>query len=56
MSLAAQVVDLDVDPLDARRQRRRAWLRIGVPIACVALMIAAILAISFYADHANRRG
>jgi class 3 adenylate cyclase len=50
------VVDLDVDPLDARRQRRRAWLRIGVPIACVALMIAAILAISFYADHANRRG
>jgi GAF domain-containing protein len=50
------VVDLDVDPLDARRRRRRAWLRIGVPVACVGLMIAAILAISLYADRANRRG
>jgi len=36
--------------------RRRAWLRIGVPIGGVALVIVAILAIALYSDHANRAG
>lgn len=50
------VVDVSVDPLDERHRRRRALLRIGIPIGGVALMIAAILFIAFYADRANRNG
>ncbi|MBV8592188.1 MAG: GAF domain-containing protein, partial [Acetobacteraceae bacterium] len=52
----AQVSELDADSLDLRQQRRRAWLRIGVPIGGVALIIASILAIALYADRADRRG
>jgi hypothetical protein len=37
------VVDISVDPLDERRRRRRALLRIGIPLGGVALMIATIL-------------
>jgi adenylate cyclase len=48
------VVDISVDPLDERR--RRALLRVGVPLGGVALMIATILFIAFYADRANRAG
>jgi adenylate cyclase len=50
------VVDIGVDPLDERRRRRRALLRIGIPLGGVALMIATILFIAFYADQANRAG
>jgi hypothetical protein len=50
------VVDISVDPLDERRRRRRALLRIGIPLGGVALMIATILFIAFYADRANRAG
>lgn len=50
------VIDIGVDPADQRRRRRRAWLRLGVPLAGVALMIAAILFIAVYSDHANRTG
>ena len=50
------VVDIGVDPLDERRRRRRALLRIGIPLGGVALMIATILFIAFYADRANRAG
>src|SRR5947208_15552693 len=50
------VVDIGVDPLDERRRRRRALLRIGIPLGGVALMIATILFIAFYADRANRDG
>lgn len=32
------VVDIGVDPLDERRRRRRALLRIGIPLGGVALM------------------
>src|SRR6201993_5262745 len=48
------VVDISVDPLDERRRRRRALL--GIPLGGVALMIATILFIAFYADRANRAG
>src|SRR5215472_2671757 len=50
------VVDLSVDPLDERRRRRRALLRVGLPIGGVALMIATILAIALYSYRANRNG
>jgi class 3 adenylate cyclase len=50
------VVDTSVDPLDGRRRRRRALLRIGIPLGGVGLMIATILFIAFYADRANRDG
>ena len=50
------VVDISVDPLYERRRRRRALLRIGIPLGGVALMIATILFIAFYADRANRAG
>ena len=49
------VVDIEIDPLHERR-RRRALLRIGIPLAGVALMIATILFIAFYADRVNRDG
>jgi class 3 adenylate cyclase len=50
------VVNIGVDPLDERRRRRRALLRIGIPLGGVALMIATILFIAFYADRADRAG
>ena len=56
MGTSNPVVDIGVDPLDERRRRRRALLRIGVPLGGVALMIATILFIAFYADRANRAG
>lgn len=56
MSVSGQVVDIGADPLDERRRRRRAALRIGIPIGGVVLMIATILGIALYADRANRDG
>ncbi|HEV2548282.1 MAG TPA: cache domain-containing protein [Stellaceae bacterium] len=56
MIAGPHVVDISVDPLDQRRRRRRAWLRIGFPVAGVALMIATILAIALYSYRANRSG
>jgi adenylate cyclase len=54
MVASDRVVDISVDPRDERR--RRALLRIGIPLGGVALMIATILFIAFYADRANRAG
>jgi len=54
--VSTPVVDIEVDPLDERRRRRRVLLRIGIPLGGVALMIATILLIAFYADRANRDG
>ena len=54
--VSTPVVDIEVDPLDERRRRRRVLLRIGIPLGGVALMIATILFIAFYADRANRDG
>jgi adenylate cyclase len=56
MVASNRVVDISVDPRDERRRRRRALLRIGIPLGGVALMIATILFIAFYADRANRAG
>src|SRR5437879_1596379 len=56
MVASNRVVDISVDPFDERRRRRRALLRIGIPLGGVLLMIATILFIAFYADRANRRG
>jgi len=43
-------------PSTIRRHRRRAMLRIGLPIIGVGLMVATILAIALYSDRANRDG
>jgi class 3 adenylate cyclase len=51
-----QVVDISVDPLDQRRRRRRALLRVGLPVAGVALVVATILVIALYGYRANRAG
>src|SRR5258707_8431432 len=51
-----QVVDIGVDPLAESRRRRRAWLRVGIPLVGVILMIAAILTIAVYSNRANREG
>jgi len=56
VAVASQVVDISADPLDERRRRRQALLRIGIPIAGVALMIVAILAIALYSERSNRSG
>ncbi|MET1026378.1 MAG: hypothetical protein ABWY00_04360, partial [Dongiaceae bacterium] len=56
MAAADQVVDISADPLDLRRRRRRAIIRIGVPVCGLVLVIAAILGIAIYADQANRKG
>src|SRR5579871_3910836 len=36
--------------------RRRGWIRIGVPLGGVILVIVTILAIALYSDRANRAG
>jgi adenylate cyclase len=51
-----QIVDITVDPQEARGRRRRAWLRGGIPVISVVLMIAAILVIAVSTDRANRQG
>ena len=51
---AHEVVDLSAD--DAHRARRRVWLRTGIPLGGVAVVILAILAISYYAERQNRAG
>src|SRR5437016_1253341 len=56
MVASRQVIDIGADPLDVQRRRRRAWLRIGIPVGGVVLMIAAILFIAVYSDRANRQG
>jgi adenylate cyclase len=56
MVVSPQVVDIGLDPFDQRRHRRRAMLRIGLPIIGVGVMVATILAIALYSDRANRDG
>jgi hypothetical protein len=56
MGTSNPVVDINVDPLGQARRRRRALLRIGIPLGGVALMIATILFIAFYSYRANRDG
>ncbi len=49
-----EVVDIDSIPKVLLRQR--VWLRIGIPVGGVAMVIAAILAIVLYSERANRAG
>jgi adenylate cyclase len=56
MAASNRVVDISEDAVTVRRRRRRALLRIGVPILGIALVIAAILGIALYSHEANRRG
>ncbi len=50
----SDVSDSVIDPTVARERLRRRWIRIGVPIAGVVLIIAAILGIAWYAYVVNR--
>ncbi|HEV8389285.1 MAG TPA: cache domain-containing protein [Dongiaceae bacterium] len=56
MASISRVVDISEDAVAVRRRRRRALLRIGVPIFGIALVIVAIIAIALYSHSANRRG
>lgn len=51
---ADDVVDIAGTPMNHRL--RQVWLRVGVPIGGVALVIAAILAIALYTERANQSG
>jgi adenylate cyclase len=55
MSRSQVIIDTSVDPIATRAERRRAVLRIGVPILGVVLVIAAIAVISIETTRANRR-
>ena len=52
---STEIVDIDLDPREERRRRRRAWLRIGLPVGTVLLIVAAIIGITFYSYLSNRR-
>jgi hypothetical protein len=56
MAASDQVVDISEDATAVRRRRRRAFLRIGIPILGIILVIAAILGIAIYSHYANRQG
>jgi class 3 adenylate cyclase len=56
MAVISRIVDISEDAVAARRRRRRALLRIGVPILSVTLVVVAILGIALYSHSANRRG
>ena len=51
-----QVVDITVDPREVRSRGRRLWLRGGIPIVGVLLLVAAILTIAVNTDRENREG
>src|SRR5215470_14549762 len=56
MVAGTRIVDISEDAVAVRRRRRRALLRIGVPILGITLVIVAILGIALYSHSANRRG
>lgn len=47
---------IDISGTSNDRRRRQVWLRIGIPVGGVALVIVAILAIVLYSERANRSG
>jgi len=51
-----EVVDIAVDPREVRDRRRRLWLRGGIPIIGVLLLVAGILTIAVNTDRENRKG
>ena len=48
------IIDVDVDPREARRRFWRRFVRFGVPLAGVVLIVGAIIAITFYSYRSNR--
>ena len=48
------IIDVDVDPKEARRRFWRRFARFGVPLAGVVLIVGAIIAITFYSYRSNR--
>ena len=49
-----EVIDVDVDPREARRARWRRIARFGIPLAAVVLIVAAIIAVTLYSYRSNR--
>ncbi|HSA82085.1 MAG TPA: cache domain-containing protein [Geminicoccaceae bacterium] len=49
-----EIIDVDVDPQEARRARWRRIARFGTPLLAVVSIVAAIIAIDFYAYRGNR--
>ncbi len=47
--------DTVIDPSRQRALRRRAWLRIGMPVTLVALVVMALSGIAWFSFSANRR-
>lgn len=54
-TMTSAVVDLSLDPVAERRRRWRAFVRLGVPIVGVALMIVIILLIALYLRSTSRQ-
>jgi adenylate cyclase len=51
---ADEIIDVDADPAEVRRARWRRLARFGVPLAGVALVVAAIIAVTLYSYRSNR--
>ena len=51
-----QIVDTSEDIRAVRKRRRRSFLRIGIPMLGVFLVIVAIIGIAAFSHYANRRG
>ena len=49
-----EIIDVDVDPREARRARWRQIARFGIPLAAVILIVAAIIAVTLYSYRSNR--
>lgn len=47
---------VDITRIPANQHHRQVWLRVGIPIVGVALVLAAVLAIALYSERANRSG
>lgn len=56
MDTRNEVIDIGEDATEALARRRRAFLRVGLPVLGVLLIVASMLGIAYYADYANRRG
>ena len=51
---ADEIIDVDADPAAVRRARWRRLARFGVPLAGVALIVAAIIAVTLHSYRTNR--
>jgi adenylate cyclase len=49
-----EIIDVDVDPHEVRRQRWRRLVRFGIPLAGVLLIVGAIIATALYSYRSNR--